>query len=511
MTFYSILYDRPESEAAVDQQEEPAGFRDLNLDQVVTAMLAGREQYDLAPLLYAPLRDVEAVVYRLEAIGDLEEGELRNAVRAFAQSMQVVRRGRDYAFKLGGRYHRLRALRNSMGAYCEAVTSLADALAGIKVLSAAFLGFREILTHYAASRPFASMRSEGLRLDEELAAVMYSVQIRDLRVTVRPFEGGDDFSAEIESTFAKFKQGEVRSYLVDYSRVWGMNHVEARVLDLVARVYPELFARLDEYCGRNADYIDTGIARFDREVQFYLAFLDYVEPLKQAGLGFCHPQVSATSKEAAVVGGFDLALAAKLVRQGAPVVCNDFHLSGPERVIVVTGPNQGGKTTFARMFGQLHYLASLGYPIPGSEASLLLCDGVFTHFEREERLETLSGKLEDELIRLRDVLGQATGRSVLVMNEAFTSTTLHDAILLGTEMVKEILARDLLCVYVTFVDELASLSEGTVSMVAEVHPDDPARRTYKVVREPAHGLAYADALARKYGVSYDQLKMRVGS
>src|SRR3990170_8003316 len=100
MTFHSILFERGEGETATDQRGEPVFFTDLNLDQVVNAIVAGREQYNLKPFLYAPLRDGEAVVYRHEALGDLQKQGLRGAVNAFAESMQVMRRRRDYAMKL---------------------------------------------------------------------------------------------------------------------------------------------------------------------------------------------------------------------------------------------------------------------------------------------------------------------------------------------------------------------------------------------------------------------------
>ena len=180
--------------------------------------------------------------------------------------------------------------------------------------------------------------------------------------------------------------------------------------------------------------------------------------------------MSAGTKDSSADDALDLALAVKLAGSNSqPVVRNGFTLHDHERILVVTGPNQGGKTTFARMFG----------------------------------------KLDDELTRVHDILRQATDRSVVVMNESFTSTTLDDALFLGTEVMRRMISLDLLCVYVTFVDELASLSGSTVSMVAAIDPHNPAVRTYRVQRRAADGLAYAAAIAGKYGLTYERVKERI--
>lgn len=506
--FHGILVDRPDH-VAVEEPSEPSCFGDLNLDQVLASMTAGREEYRLEPIFYSPLHDVAAVHYRHQILRDLEKTPVSDAIDAFAQRMRTMRQYLAVADKLRYRYQKERWFLDTVDVYCDAVTSLADDLSGLELSSPGLLALREYLVGHVAADAFMSLRAETQELRDGLAGVTYTVHIRGSRVTVDRYGGESDYSAEVKGTFAKFKQGAVKDYRIKASDYPDMDHIEARILELVASLHPDVFEHLDRYCARHPDFLDPTIGAFDREVQFYVAYLDFIGRVKSAGLEFCYPQVSSRSREITARGTFDLALATKLVPERTPVVTNDFSLEDPERILVVSGPNQGGKTTFARMFGQVHFLASLGLPVPGRSARLFLPDQVFAHFEREEDLSTLRGKLDDELVRIRDILHTATRDSVIIMNESFTSTTLHDALFLGSKVLGRIVDIGALCVCVTFVDELASLDESTVSMVAMVAPDDATVRTFKVLRKPADGLAYAAAIADKHGLGYQSLRRRI--
>ena len=506
--FRSILFDRDAGSIEAGARE-PEFFPDLHLDQVVASLNAGREEYRLAPFFYLPLHSIEAVHYRHHVLSELDGEPVLEAVRAFADGMRRMRKHLGLMNNLHYARQKQRWFLAAGSVYCNTVTAFAGRLAELELRSHGFVGLRDYVSAYTASGAFTALLADTKEVEAALAEITYTVQIRGNRVRVSRYAAEPDMSEEIEEAFAKFKQGAVQDYRVNIPDWADMNHVEAQILDLVARLHPEAFTQLEQFCTRHQGYLDDTIGRFDREIQFYLAYLEYIKPLMASGLAFAHPRLSARSKDVRGTEAFDLALAAKLVRDDAHVVCNDFHLTDPERILVVSGPNNGGKTTFARMFGQLHYLASLGLPVPGTDARLFLPDRIFTHFEREEDIETLRGKFEDELFRIREILEEATGASVLIMNESFGSTTLNDALFVGSEVMRHIIDLDALCVFVTFVDELASLGESTVSMMSTVVPEDPALRTYKVVRKPADGLAYAAAIAEKYALTYERLKERI--
>jgi DNA mismatch repair ATPase MutS len=488
---------------------EPEFFRDLNLDQIVAAVTAGRESYDLKPFFYAPLTTLDQIAFRHEIMRDLENEALFASLKAFSERMLAMRECLAAEKAFNYQHQKERALLGAAASYCEAAAHLRSDLDATGARSRGLLAIRDYLARYVESAAFQALAQQAQTVIEGLASIRYCVLINEANVTVRSYEAEIDYSAEVESTFAIFKQGAVKDYRIPFQENPEMNYVEAMILDFVVKLNPAPFAALDEFYAKHPSFSEQPILEFDRGIQFYLAYAEYMARFKGAGLNFCYPQVSDSSKAILSRNGFDLALASKLVASNTPPVCNDFELTGAERLMVVTGPNQGGKTTFARAFGQLHYLAGLGYPVPGTEARLFLADRFFTHFDSEEDIKNLQGKLKDDLVRMNRILEQATPKSLVVMNEIFASTSLEDATYLGKKVLTRFAEIDGLGVCVTFLDELASLNEKTVSMMATIVPENPSQRTFRIARRSASGLSYAMALAEKYQLTYEHLQKRI--
>lgn len=508
-SFRSILFPAGTVTDDAESAHQPEFFVDLNLDQAVEAIIGGKTDYNLKPFFHVAPLDRATISYRQHVMRDVEGPEARTAITQFSKSMREVRKLVGVSEKLHYGDQKDTLLLEAIDFYCQAIHNFSMALASATIVSEGCRGFASFLNGYLRSERFLAIEKGAGQRKVDLASIDYCFVIQGSSVTVRKCQSETDYSIDVARTFERFRQGAVKTYEFKFPNDLEMDHIEEAILSRVAKLFPRIFLDLHEYCAQYRSFVDEVISRFDREIQFYLSYLDFMDRLRSVGLSVCYPDLVENGQEIQGQDVYDLMLAKKLIESNGTIVCNDFHLSGRERLIVVSGPNQGGKTTFARTFGQIHFLASLGLPVPGRSASLLMYDRLFTHFERSEDIRNLRGKLQDELVRVHQILATSTARSVIIMNEIFNSTTLNDAVFLSREILSQILTLGSLCVCVSFIDELSTMSEKAISMVSVVDPSDPTRRTFKVVKKPADGLAYALSLAEKYRLSYNLLTERL--
>ncbi len=509
MTFFSILYMHSQDEIDEENIQEPDFFSDLNLNKVVLAITNGNEDYNLRPFFYDSLKSLDAITYRHEIFRDLENPHIYNAIVKFSATMKQMRNELAQADKLYYNYQKESWFLDAVELYCRSVRDLARELNDIKPQSCGLSHFLRYLNQYIPSEQFIALEEEISQLKSDLSKVRYCLYIKGKEITVQAYNDEADFLFEVIKTCELFTGGTCQPYYENSPDYPEMNHIEAKILDFVAKIFPNEFARFEAFYTKNLGFFDNIIRRFDREIHFYISYLEFIARFKKEGLSFCIPYVSNT-KDISNIDGFDLALAHQLIEEKRSIVCNDFYMAENERIFVITGPNQGGKTTFARAFGQIHYLASLGLMVPGRRAKLFLFDNLFTHFEREEDMSNLMSKLEDDLVRIHDIFQHCTSRSIIIINEMFTSTTVQDALFLGRNVLEYALKLDVICLYVTFLDELTHIDK-TVSLVSTVDPLNPDLRTYKIERKPADGLSYAIALAKKNHVTFEEITQRIQS
>lgn len=287
-----------------------------------------------------------------------------------------------------------------------------------------------------------------------------------------------------------------------------MNALELKIVEILNKKYSTLFKESIAFTASNDTFMSPDVIRIYNEMKFYIICHDYFASLKEKNYTFTYPLVSE-SRALEIKDLYDLNLA--LVNDCTKVVKNDFQLSEGENGVWITGANQGGKTTFARNIGQLAYLASLGLPVPASYAKLPLFTGFFTHFSIEENAFKSNGKLKEELLHLQELITYArSGNNLIILNELFSSSTTSDAYDMSLLLIDKLIRDGFTVLCVTHIPRLATQRTDMISIATVLSDDSNNRRTYRFIRKEAELTAYAEDIARKYQLSNENIKERLG-
>ena len=169
MTFLSILNPSLQDDTKAEMSEAPAYFADLNLDQIVASITAGKEEYNLAPFFHEALKSREAMEYRQEVMRDLENDARYDAVTRFANTMRSVREHLTQAGKLHYKYQKEAWLLDAVELYCQCVERLLSDLRAAPPSSPGLAGFFTFLDGYVGSPAFQQLLKEIATLIARLA------------------------------------------------------------------------------------------------------------------------------------------------------------------------------------------------------------------------------------------------------------------------------------------------------------------------------------------------------
>ena len=484
-----------------------AVFADLNIDQIIRRVTKDRERYRLDEFYAQRPNNHRDVLFRLEITRALRQEDCREAMRLFLQQFALMRRCLHYGSLHGDPSVAEKWRLDAAGAYMRAVDHLSDGLHRGEAAEG-FRLFGVWLEAFNREKEMTRLRMEAQTMEQAFDSVRYAVELDIAAERVRVLDDVDatDYGAMVIRALDRFELRDVPEIvaLADIR----MSDFELRMLKILKTKHPALFKQLHLFHEACPPFPDSQLEAFERELQFYMTFLDHLRPLEQAGFRFAQPDITdADDGEMEINGGFDLSLAFSTLGMNVPIVPNDIRKSAHENCFVLTGPNQGGKTTFARMFGQVIYFASLGFPVPCASAKLPCPAGLYTHFAIEEDMRANAGRLMEELTRLAHIVRDAPERSVIILNELFSSTTNYDAHRLGRRVLDTFAEKGQTCLYVTHISQLAG-EQDAVSLVACVDERD-GRKTFRIARKPADGRAYAAPLLEKHRLSARAIKERV--
>lgn len=502
--YISILYTQKPSMSKFIRNLEPDFFYDLNLNQIVDSIMSERSHYNLQPYYYLLPENKETILYRQDVLKDLNSTTLLPELIHFSNLMKNAAEYLEYSSSCKHPCQKQRWYVDYVISYCEAVRRLTSSLASSGIKSAGFLKLMNYLNVVTQNKAFISAEKEGREIKDNFKTLRYGIIIEQDKVIVTLNPAGEDYCKNLIDLFGSLSTSVSPHMENPLSGAFKLSKLEENILEILTNEFPKPFSLMSEFYDKAQNITDEIIVRFENEIQFYIAFCLYKEHFELYGFHFAYPHITDGTFD--INGAYDLALAGKNIPLEKPVVANDAVLFEDERFFIITGPNQGGKTTFARALGQLVYFALIGLMVPCDSASVPMFSGLATHFSVEESIESGRGKLKDELIRLRTLHKNNTKHYFVVLNELFTTAATYDSYLMGCKVLDHFTENDCFGVYVTHIKELAIDRTSAASLVAGLSDKDRHIRTYKITRRPPDGLGYAESIAEKYGMTYEKMK-----
>ena len=249
--------------------------------------------------------------------------------------------------------------------------------------------------------------------------------------------------------------------------------------------------------GESVEHIRGFLVALRSELAFYVGCVNLHERLRRIGIPTCVPVPAAPeSSELAFDGLCEPALALTI---GRVVVSNDVRADDKD-LILVTGANQGGKSTFLRSVGLAQLMMQSGMFVTADAFRASLVDGIATHFRREEAADLDSGKLDDELARMSDIVDHVTPHMMIMFNESFAATNEREGSEIARQIMSPLIKRRLRLLAVTHFYELARSfaeeGEDKVLFLRAERRQDGSRSFRMVPAEPSP-TGYGEDLYRE--------------
>ena len=245
---------------------------------------------------------------------------------------------------------------------------------------------------------------------------------------------------------------------------------------------------------QSADHINNFIKMLRTELAFYIACLNLSEQLEQIKEPIAFPTPGKLIESKFLCRGlYDVSLALTTKQR---VVGNDLAADN-KGLVMITGANQGGKSTFLRSVGLSLLMMQCGMFVPAESFCSNICNGIFTHFKRKEDARMKSGKLEEELVRVSVIADSVRPSSVVLFNESFSATNEREGSEIASQVTRAMLEKGIKIFFATHLYEFAhefykNTTDNMIFLRAE--RQSGGKRTFKLIQGEPLQTSYGQDL-----------------
>ncbi len=538
---FSLLWPRGTRTATLEIQEQSA--LDLGLQKLIEFMAFDAKHSDaLREIVRSLCQDADTINYRLDIIDEL--ARLPALVRCIESLLPVLRDLKYYETFLALEWKtslqeaiwRLRELEH----YVDCVSKLAGVFEGIRGelasealrnLSALILRVQEdpVFRKLVASLPELLSRIRSLKsitIGVNLDAGMMPCEATLVSINSDKYRESPLF----KSVFGADKWQGIASLHRAAGESTHAGPMMAPLFQDISKIMEKTTQPLARALKEFVNINSRVLTHLHGDFLFYLGAIKLIDTMKRCGLPVTRPRVLEREKRQFDVKDiYNVDLALHLLEQNGgktrelsnEIVTNEFAQDQKGRIIIITGPNRGGKTTLLQAIGLTQIMMQVGLYVPAREAAMSICDGILTHYPALEKLEKGTGRFGEEAQRIGLVFESATRHSLVLLNESLSSTSGGESLYLAQDIVRVLRMLGTRAVYATHLHELAAsamqLNRDThgdskvLSVVALIQAQSGTgaqtaiKPTFKIVPGPPEGHSYAIDLARRYGISRDQL------
>jgi MutS domain V len=276
-----------------------------------------------------------------------------------------------------------------------------------------------------------------------------------------------------------------------------------------ARILGEIrgrgISRVAVALAESAEHVLSFFKMLRTELAFYVACMDLHARLESKGEPICFPRpIPAGHRQLHFRDLYDVCLSLRMENR---IVANTIDADA-KHLVIITGANQGGKSSFLRSVGVAQLMMQCGMFVGAEDFEGELCSALLTHYKREEDATMRSGKFDEELARMNEIVKHVRPEATLLFNESFSATNEREGSEIARQIVSALLEKRIRILYVTHLYEFArtyfdKASGSILFLRAERNAD--GSRTFKLSEGKPLDTSYGEDLYRQMFCTEDEM------